>query len=92
MSEWSDVLSSVSQGSVFGPLFFEVYINDLPDETFFMKLLSVINNDVDVRNMQRDLVAVTEWTNQLGMRLKLEKCKVLNFGRNNPKAWYILGD
>ena len=49
------------------------------------KLLSVINNDVDVRNMQRDLVAVTEWINQWGMRLNLEKCKLLQFGRNNPK-------
>ena len=42
--------------------------------------------------MQRDLVAVTEWTKQWGMRLNLEKCKVLHFGRNNPKASYILGD
>ena len=56
------------------------------------KLLSVINNDVDLSNMQKNLVAVTEWTNQSGMRLNWENCKVLNFGRNNPKASYILKD
>ena len=57
-----------------------------------LKLLSVVQIDVDARNMQKDLVAVTEWTNQWDMRLNLEKCKVLHFGRKNPKASYILGD
>ena len=28
----------------------------------------------------------------MGMRLNLEKSKVLNFCRNNPKASYISGD
>ena len=51
------------------------------------KLLSVINNDVDASNVQKDLVTVTEWTNQWSM-----KYKVLHFGRNNPKASYILRD
>ena len=47
---------------------------------------------MDVSNMLKDLVAVTEWTNACGMRLNLEKCKVPHFGRNNPKALYILRD
>ena len=75
MSEWSDVLSCVPKGSVLGPIFFVAYINDLSETklcemklfTDDSKLLSVINNDVDVRNRQRDLVDVTEWTKQWGM-------------------------
>ena len=60
-----------------------VYIKDLPDTALCemklsaddSKLLSVINNDVDVSNKQKDLVVVTQWTNQWDMRLNLlEKC------------------
>lgn len=31
VSKWSDVSSGISQGSVFGPVLYVVFINDLPD-------------------------------------------------------------
>ena len=42
--------------------------------------------------MQKDLETVSELVKALGMTLNLEKCKVLHFGRNNPKSSYFLVD
>ena len=69
-SEKLDVLSGVPQGTVFGPLLFLIYINDLPtvcksskanlfaDDTLLYRHIA---NDRDSTKLQEDLTALEDW-------------------------------
>ena len=83
---WSELLKGVPQGSILGPLLFNIYINDL---FLIIKNTDICNyaDDTTLYNLEHDSTLLVQWFEENYMKLNKEKCHLLVSGHKYEHIW-----